>query len=317
MKIQKLAIPTLILFVSSFPQVYSQEQKASTRRPWLEYWMEATVSIGKVDTVINNGQKKKVFIPIGTGVMFGIPGDEQKRVCLVTARHVFDDPSKKWHPDIIYIRFYWNQHLPIDKYQGVRIPIRTSGKKIWIEHDESSVDLAVIPLFVNVGKDSTSAVLLDKVLSPRDLFVGQPVIVLGFPGAVGTAFGSSFLTLPIARQGIISWLTFGNDLPQSILIDCLAFPGNSGGPVFNMPTFYDKYGSRMKEQQPSFIGIVTRAALQPTELGAKIVEKKIFQQSEKTFIPYSFNYMGLTQIESGVKVVELLEKFSKTLKANR
>jgi len=294
---------TLILIVTtSFITHAENDKKLSI----IEMRMEATVCIGVVVNVQPKNSKisKKSFRPIGTGVIIGIPEDPKKRLCLVTAKHVFEDPSKKWYPHIVNLRFAWHQHLALEEYNGIPVRIRDEQNKFWYEHPKA--DLASIPLIISsdlVGKKTVKAVLTSQFLEPNDLSVGQPVIVLGFPGAVRVSLGSSFMTLPLARRGIISWLPSSEQMPRAILFDTMAFPGNSGGPVFNMPRTWDKYGNQIKKPQPTaFIGIVSKAALQPVDIRAVEVRDK-----SKEFVkPLSLDYMGLTQIEPADRVKELL-----------
>jgi hypothetical protein len=305
-KITKLfpLLSFLLLLATTDTVAQTEEDK---KLSIIEKRMEATVCIGIVQELPsrNTSKAQKSFIPIGTGVIIEIPDDPQKRVCLVTAKHVFEDPSKNWYPNIISLRFTWHQHLALDEYHGIKVRIRDEKNKFWLEHSEA--DLASIPLFINtdlLGKETVSAVTMSQLLEPKDLSVGQPVIVLGFPGAVRVSLGSSFLTLPLARRGIISWLPSSAQMPRAMLIDTMAFPGNSGGPVFNEPRVWDKYGEKINKPQPTaFIGIVSKAAIQPVDIKAV----KVSDESQKGIKPLSLDYMGLTQIEPADRVKELLE----------
>jgi len=297
-------LSTVVALILASPLLRADQAKQSiiARR------MEATVCIGTVQNVKfkPSAPSMRTFVPYGTGVLFGIPDDIQKRVCLITANHVFDNPAKKWHPEVVNLRFTWHQRQPLEKYHGLALKIRTGKDKHWIKHPKA--DLAAIPMFIPtniVGKSTVSAVTTSELARIEDLAVGQPVMVLGFPGAVGRSLGSSFMTLPLARRGIISWLPTTIDMQRAILVDTMAFPGNSGGPVFNEPQRWDEYGNTIDKPQPSlFIGIVSKAAIQPVEL--KAVE--ISGTRTKVLKPFSRDYMGLTQIEPADCVKELLEQ---------
>ena len=275
--------------------------------------INATVCIGIVKKVQskNNKESQKSFVPIGTGVIIAIPNDPRKRVCLVTAKHVFEDPIKNWHPQVISLRFAWHQHLPLEEYHGVHVRIRNEKDKLWYEHPEA--DLASIPILIStelIGKKTVNAIKVNQFLELKDLSVGEPVLVLGFPGAVRVSLGSSFMTLPLARHGIISWLPPSDLMTRAILVDTMAFPGNSGGPVFNQPRIWDEYGDRINKAQPTaFIGIVSKAALQPVDVMAVEIKDKPI----KTVKPLSLDYMGLTQIEPADRVKELLDIVVKNL----
>ena len=305
-----LLIFTLFLLITTNAVALAEDDKNLSI---IEMRMEATVCIGIVENEVTKDSKipKKIFKPIGTGVVIGIPEDPKKRVCLITAKHVFEHPSKKWHPPIVNLRFTWHQHLSLEEYHGIPVRIRDEKMKFWIEHPEA--DLASIPLLqppIKLGKKTVSAVLVSQFLYSDNLSIGQPVMVLGFPGAVRVSLGSSFMTLPLARRGIISWVPNSDQMPQAILIDTMAFPGNSGGPVFNLQRYWDEYGKVIQKPQPTgFIGIVTKAALQIVDIGAVEVRDK----SKKKLKPVSLDYMGLTQIEPADRVEQLLEIVKKEM----
>lgn len=160
------------------------------------------------------------------------------------------------------------------------------------------------------GRSTISAVTPSQFISSKDITVGQPVIVLGFPGAIRSSLGPSFLTMPIARGGLISWIPSSENMPKAILIDSMVFPGNSGGPVFNLPKYWDEYGIPYKKPQSAgFLGIVIKSAIQPMDIKAIQVKSS----SNKKFKPLSLDYMGLAQLEPGNVILELLDEVSKII----
>ena len=61
---------------------------------WIDRWRDATVAIGQTQQAeirYANGRvvHKKLFIVVGTGVIFGLQNDPSEPPCLVTAKHVF------------------------------------------------------------------------------------------------------------------------------------------------------------------------------------------------------------------------------------
>ena len=147
-KTNKCSIIFYILFLLATTSIISHAEN-DKKLSIIEMRMEATVCIGVVANVKSKDSKKikKGYKPIGTGVIIGIPEDPKKRVCLVTAKHVFEEPSKKWYPHILNLRFAWHQHLALEEYNGIPIRIRDDHNKFWYEHPKA--DLASIPLIIS------------------------------------------------------------------------------------------------------------------------------------------------------------------------
>lgn len=66
----------------------------------------------------------------------------------------------------------------------------------------------------------------------EDVLVANEVIVFGYPTSLGLkAVPQLDLTRPLLRRGIVAGL---NRSLRSIVLDCPAYPGNSGGPVLEV-----------------------------------------------------------------------------------
>ena len=304
-----LMLPILILFQLSVAQ---GEGKLAS---WIDYWRNATVAIGRIqeaEVKQSDGKilKKKIFVIVGTGVILGFPEDASKTPWLVTAKHVFFDPSKKWEPDNLQIRFSWFDERAVDEYLGIRIDLKKDGKKLWVAHPTNNVDLACVPLVVSkeeAGRDEAPGVPIENFATAVDIFEGAPVIVLGYPGAVGPSFWSR----AIARQGIISWVSPNKPELNLLLIDSNVFPGNSGGPVFKLPTGTDRHGNFVVGGKVAFLGIISEGRTQELPLTAG--GKEIQIQGEKgpqTLL--SANFIGIGVVEPAARVKELLSEAAKS-----
>lgn len=156
---------------------------------WLQYWRDATVAIGKIEQAkvgLPNGKQveKKVFVVLGTGVLFGLPGATTGVPWLVTARHLFADPDQKWDPETVQIRFSWFEQQPVDEYVGITLKLKANGKPLWMSHSGRDVDLAAIPVLIDasqVGRKTVGSVPIENFATADDLFEGAAVLVFGYP----------------------------------------------------------------------------------------------------------------------------------------
>jgi len=118
----------------------------------------------------------------------------------------------------------------------------------WFFHPNANVDLAVMP-FPIANTMNVRFISEDFMESPKAIVEGDDVFFLGFPLGIG----SRERLTPLVRAGIISY----KEDDSIWLIEGNAFPGNSGGPVFLKPSFYDfKTGTLGKISPPKFIGVL-------------------------------------------------------------
>lgn len=180
--------------------------------PWVQPWRESTVAIGEVkDAEVSKPdgktEKKKVFVPVGTGVlMLTGPDNAPTGAFLVTAKHVFSDPTKKWTPTSVRVRFSWLDSRPVDEYLGVELKLENGDSKLWIAHQDAAVDLACIPVRFSskdLERPKGTAISYSSIATDEDFFEGAAVAVLGYPGAVGP----TYWTKAILRYGIVSWVS--------------------------------------------------------------------------------------------------------------
>lgn len=308
----KFSIPIIFLLIQY--TLYGQND-------WLQGWRNATVAIGVVDTgkavnkvtgkyIINSkGDTSRVpyFRVVGTGIITASPDTTIRIPLLLTAKHVFDDPKKKWHPNQIRIRFSWFSDKSVTEYFGVPLDLIDKNKRrLWRSHSDESVDLALIPLAISkkdAGRDSIDPVRIQDAANTNEAFEGASVLLLGYPGAVGI----DYWTKPIVRHGIISHVDEKNFGKSPFLIDAMVFPGNSGGPVFIIPTGMTRDGSFSVGGRSAFLGIVSSVARQTiqVEKSSFLLENENKDTTQSHF--KSFDYMGIGIIEPAGRVKELLE----------
>jgi S1-C subfamily serine protease len=278
---------------------------------WLDSWREATVAIGKIENAklrdpSGKEIEKRVFVVVGTGVIFGLPGQTSGVPWLVTAKHVFIDPLRKWNPETVQIRFAWDEQRPIDEYLGVQIRLKKGKAQLWISDTDSSVDLAAIPLLVQkseVGRENVGAVSTTNFVSPADVFEGSRVAVFGYPGAVGSMYWSRALL----RSGVIAWVHPTRPAEEPLLIDAAIYPGNSGGPVFREPTGMTRHGTFQIGGGLAFLGIVSAGRRQQTPLVAG--GEPIHLEGPKGPMPLiSESWMQIGVVEPASRVLRLLQQ---------
>lgn len=108
------------------------------------------------------------------------------------------------------------------------VNIRNEHGIEWMFHENEDVDIALIPFRVDTEKDDVKTIPDVLFLGTERLFELYDVFFLSFQPGVG----QQQMVSPVARSGTISRI---ND-DGSFYIDCSAFPGNSGSPVFLKPT---------------------------------------------------------------------------------
>jgi hypothetical protein len=143
---------------------------------WLDPWRQATVALGTVKKAKMTRQGKEsvtdVFVVVGTGVLFGTA--DKKPPLLVTAKHVFSDPSKNWNPESLRLRFAWFEDRAVEDYLGIEIALRKDGKPLWTGHP--TADLAGMALVVSktaAGRDTVEPVP-QETLRQRLTFTREP-----------------------------------------------------------------------------------------------------------------------------------------------
>jgi len=227
---------------------------ASPEKAWLDHWRFSTFSFGRVSKDQND---RDFFEVIGTGVTVAL---DELHGYIVTARHVFYDPNKNWHPTELRIRYAWEEQKSVYDDLGVILKLRDqAGNDFWVA-DAAGGDVAAIaaPPQPPAGLNSQEAIFLKDFASSDDLFEGGTVVALGYPGIVG----NQYLVRAIVRLGIVSWADPVAPFEKAFLIDANIYPGNSGGPVIKVPFGLSKSGLAGLPALPKLLGIVSEAPAQ-------------------------------------------------------
>ncbi len=197
--------------------------------------------------------------------------------------------------------------IPVDQTSGITVTLKVKGKHQWIPHPDKSVDLACIPLPVRKrlnGRTTWPRVSCGEIGTAKDLYEGEPIVLLGYPDTLAPDFGAR----PIVRQGIVSWVS--SKAPQSSLfcIDSHVFPGNSGGPVFRWSEILDRRKHKPRKGGVCFLGLVAQARIHqlPLLAGGKEIEIHLKKKRPQETL-LSQSYIGLGLVEPATRVKELLQ----------
>ena len=220
---------------------------------WLDHWRLSTFSFGVVDKDQNKHDFSRV---IGTGIFVATAPDKGY---FVTAKHVFDDPSKNWHPKNVHLRFGWQERQSVYDYLGTTLAlVDSTGKQLWLASDDGA-DIAALPVVMSelalTSDVQPHAIFLADIATKDALFEGASLVILGYPGIVG----NEYLVRSIVRAGIVAWLSPDDPYGKPFLIDANIYPGNSGGPVIKIPTGITKEGGFSVGGKVSLLGIVSKA----------------------------------------------------------
>jgi V8-like Glu-specific endopeptidase len=231
-----------------------------------------------------------------------IVASDPKTGYIVTAKHVFDDPTKQWHPRELRLRFAWQERRSVYEYLGVSVALVDSAQKqLWLA--ANGQDIAAIPLDTSKMEltegTQPHAIFLTDIATQSDMFEGANIMVLGFPGIVG----NEYLVRAITRAGIIAWLNPDDPYGKPFLIDANIYPGNSGGPVLRVPTGVSKTGSFAVGGKPTLLGIVSQAPSATQELTLTVPGSPLPLQLKQS-LPLG----GTGVIEPALKIPDLLKR---------
>jgi hypothetical protein len=251
---------------------------------------------------------------IGTGFIYGDPlatesagTDEEKlyQPWLITNKHVLTDL------ETIYIKFN-SAAEPNSRDYRVTL-ISRNGRPQWVGHAGEEVDVAAI--FLNAGAlrreqrrfaffrgDDHS--MPKSGLKKDGVTEGDQVFVLGFPmGLV-----SPERQYVICRGGYIARLRdFLEEKAADFLVDCMVFPGNSGGPVILCPSALAIKGTK-RIGRACLVGIV-KSYVPYTDVA-------ISQQTKQPRVVFEEN-SGLTVVESVDAIRETVELATRRIKGRR
>lgn len=167
--------------------------------------------------------------------------ERDRRLFLVTSRHVLMDAPTKHYPDRIEIELHTNREN-LAESTGFSIPLYRNGKGVWRQGSDTAgqIDVAVIELERAAIPKST----IYRAFTPEHLLqepdrveVGTTLLVVGFP----LGFHDTLHHMPVVRQAIIA-SSFGLRFQGSgyFLTDARTHRGTSGAPVVMRATETDR-----------------------------------------------------------------------------
>jgi S1-C subfamily serine protease len=167
--------------------------------------------------------------------------ERDKRLFLVTSRHVLMDAPTKHYPDRIEIELHTNREN-LAESTGFSIPLYREGKGVWRQGSDTAgqIDVAVIELERAAIPKSTvyRAFTPEHLLQePERVEVGTTLLVVGFP----LGFHDTLHHMPVVRQAIIA-SSFGLRFQGRgyFLTDARTHRGTSGAPVVMRATETDR-----------------------------------------------------------------------------
>lgn len=216
------------------------------------------MSIGRAETI----DGKYTFDAKGTGVLVVRKTAFAQYVAIVTAKHIVEDITSHGQSSV-QVRFASEQERPLSQDFGYKLPLTDKqGRKLWKSLPDGS-DIALIPItdefifqLASQPVKLTDAIGIQDFEEAAKTYEGESVVVFGFPSDVSVLMGANALVRAVLRSGVVAWVN-PEGVDQPFMIDANILQGNSGGPVFKIPTTTDKFGNFVAGGRPLFLGIVT------------------------------------------------------------
>lgn len=299
----KMIAVTAILILCLTSLANSQQPPSPTPNPpetgpdvdLLHGLRRSTVSLG----LRANQNGEEIFVTVGSGV---IVAWDAHHACLLTAKHVFDNPEKGFHPTMLYMRLPKTEPRAQTDL-GVPLTLVANGNVLWRGAQDADLAVTSVP-DVSVYKD-LHAVFLNDFGGEDDVYQGAAVVVMGYPELLGP----DYQTTPIARNGIIAWTNPEGRLDHTFLVDANVFSGNSGGPVFHLPTGVGRTGGFMLGGPPRLIGIVSKDAAEEAPVHAGETPLNLTNQQNGVTIPLTAKVLNI----GGIGIVEPISKAKKLI----
>jgi hypothetical protein len=157
--------------------------------------------------------------------------ERERRLFLVTSRHVMIDEPSGHHPDRIEIELHTDV-ANLAASTGFSVPLYRNGKSLWRQGTDSAggIDVAVIEL----ERAALPATMAYRAFTPEHLAVdqppavGTPLLIVCFP----LGFHDTLHHLPVVRHAVIA-SSYGLRFQGKgyFLTDARTHRGTSGAPV--------------------------------------------------------------------------------------
>lgn len=214
----------------------------------VETLIAKTVVFIRTDVLTSDG---RMLYGQGTGFLVAVPDSRlppnQSFIYLVTNRHVAEAIDnvggicEKFK--ILWTSATWNLKSSSDGQLEHTIVAPNPPGVRWYFPADPSIDLAVVPITLDMTRDDVEFVDLSDFITPdllRDRFgIGDKILFAG----LFTPFEGAHEIQPILREGMLAMLPDG-PIPSTLckpsdvyLADVHAIEGNSGSPVFMTPRF--------------------------------------------------------------------------------
>lgn len=212
---------------------------------------------------IPTNDKNVPLIPFGTGFFLGVKNEARNDVYSIyfaTAKHVLQDPSGNYFPEIV---------LRINTVDNDSQLIRIATKDIKIhEHPDKDVDIVIFDCLPDQTRVEfkfipDSMIAGKELIAKHEISEGDDVFFTGlFTSHIGQKRNQPIIRfgkVALMPEEPIEWKQ-PNQLPKLMdlyLLECQAFSGNSGSPVFFDLNPLRKPGHITMEKQVFLAGIMT------------------------------------------------------------
>lgn len=270
----------------------------------LENIKKTIVFLGRVDEKIDEqGNKQQAVSLVGTGFLLSLNGN----IFLATAKHVIANINPKTGKVIDE-----KKNLLVSNNLKQKGNVRYSSLDQlrdnfgFIYHADDKVDIALIPFPIDGEKDDLMACDSGAFVDTGEVFETYDVFFGSYQPGISDLRQDSKV-FPVIRRGTIARI----NSDDSIYIDGSAFPGNSGSPVFMMPSAIRYTGNSVAIGSDTvggkFLGIISQ--YKPYS------EVAVSQQTGRARVVFEEN-TGLSMLWSNKYIKEIMksDEFKNVLK---